>query len=126
MTLPHDQELFTRHEVQAAPPDVLVTNYSMLEYMLMRPLERPIFDHTRGWLSANPKESFLLVIDEAHLYRAPRVPKSHCLLGGCGNGLGLKLIGFRSFALRQVFTTMNMPRFSARNSRVNRPTIFAP
>jgi len=69
VTLPHDPELLTRHEVHAAPPDVLVTNYSMLEYMLMRPLERPIFDHTRDWLQANPDERFLLVIDEAHLYR---------------------------------------------------------
>ena len=42
ITLPRDPELFTRHEVHEAPPDVLVTNYSMLEYMLMRPLERPI------------------------------------------------------------------------------------
>ena len=69
VTLPEDPELFTRHEVQAAPPDILVTNYSMLEYMMMRPLERPIFDHTRDWLRANPEESFLLVVDEAHLYR---------------------------------------------------------
>ena len=69
ITLPRDPELLTRHEVQAAPPDVLVTNYSMLEYMLMRPLERPIFDNTHEWLSRNPDESFLLVIDEAHLYR---------------------------------------------------------
>jgi ATP-dependent helicase YprA (DUF1998 family) len=69
VTLPGDPELVTRHEVQEAPPDVLVTNYSMLEYMLMRPLERPIFDQTRDWLRANPEERFLLVIDEAHLYR---------------------------------------------------------
>ena len=69
VTLPSDPELLTRHEVQQAPPDVLVTNYSMLEYMLMRPLERPIFDCTRDWLHANPNERFLLVIDEAHLYR---------------------------------------------------------
>ena len=69
VTLPEDPELFTRHEVQEAPPDILVTNYSMLEYMLMRPLERPIFDKTRDWLEANPEEKFLLVIDEAHLYR---------------------------------------------------------
>ena len=41
----------------------------MLEYMMMRPLERPIFDQTREWLRENPEESFLLVIDEAHLYR---------------------------------------------------------
>lgn len=69
VTLQGDPELLTRHEVQEAPPDVLVTNYSMLEYMLMRPLERPIFDHTRDWLQANHEEKFLLVIDEAHLYR---------------------------------------------------------
>ncbi len=69
VALASDPELITRHEVQAAPPDVLVTNYSMLEYMLMRPLERPIFDATRDWLAANPHETFLLVIDEAHLYR---------------------------------------------------------
>ena len=69
VTLPGDPELITRHEVQEAPPDILVTNYSMLEYMLMRPLERPIFDKTREWLQANPEERFLLVIDEAHLYR---------------------------------------------------------
>lgn len=69
ITLPDDPELLTRHEVQEQPPDVLITNYSMLEYMLMRPLERPIFDHTRDWLAQNPDETFLLVIDEAHLYR---------------------------------------------------------
>ena len=69
VTLPLDPELVTRHEVQEQPPDILITNYSMLEYMLMRPLERPIFDHTREWLKANPTETFLLVLDEAHLYR---------------------------------------------------------
>ncbi len=69
VTLPGDPELLTRHEVHNAPPDVLVTNYSMLEYMLMRPLERPVFDCTRDWLNANPTEKLLLVIDEAHLYR---------------------------------------------------------
>mgnify|MGYP003625687214 CR=1 FL=1 len=69
VTLPDDSELLTRQEVQIAPPDLLVTNYSMLEYMLMRPIERPIFDKTREWLEKNPNESFLVVLDEAHLYR---------------------------------------------------------
>lgn len=69
VTLPRDPELFTRHEVHENPADILITNYSMLEYMLMRPLERPIFDRTREWLDANPEEKLLLVIDEAHLYR---------------------------------------------------------
>ncbi|MBX3177717.1 MAG: DEAD/DEAH box helicase [Candidatus Hydrogenedentes bacterium] len=69
VTLANDPELLTRHEVQETPPDILVTNYSMLEYMLMRPIERPIFDHTRDWLEQNPHERLLLVLDEAHLYR---------------------------------------------------------
>ena len=69
VTLPGDSELWTRHEVHRTPPDVLVTNYSMLEYMLMRPIERSIFDDTRAWLEANPSERLILVLDEAHLYR---------------------------------------------------------
>ena len=38
-----DRELMTRHETQARCPEILITNYSMLEYMLMRPIERPLF-----------------------------------------------------------------------------------
>ena len=78
--LDDDVELMTRHEVLENPPDLLVTNYSMLEYMLMRPLERPIFDMTRDWLAANPDQRFLLVVDEAHLYR-----------GAAGTEVGLLL-----------------------------------
>ncbi|MET3414545.1 DEAD/DEAH box helicase [Methylobacterium sp. 1030] len=69
VTLPEDSELITRHEVQASCPDLLVTNYSMLEYMMMRPIERSIFDNTRNWLAANPAEKMMVVLDEAHLYR---------------------------------------------------------
>jgi ATP-dependent helicase YprA (DUF1998 family) len=69
VTLEDDSELITRHEAQVAAPDLLVTNYSMLEYMMMRPIERPIFDQTRAWLASNPDEKFTVVLDEAHLYR---------------------------------------------------------
>jgi ATP-dependent helicase YprA (DUF1998 family) len=82
---PEDPELLTRHEVLANPPDVLITNYSMLEYMLMRPLERPVFDSTRQWLQDNPNERLLLVVDEAHLYR-----------GAAGAEVGLLLRRLRS------------------------------
>jgi ATP-dependent helicase YprA (DUF1998 family) len=68
-TGPHDRELFTRHEMQDSAPDILVTNYSMLEYMLLRPIERPIFDQTRTWLEADQRNELLLVLDEAHMYR---------------------------------------------------------
>jgi ATP-dependent helicase YprA (DUF1998 family) len=66
---PDDPELLTRHEIQEACPDLLVTNYSMLEYMLLRPLEREIFSQTRAYFEGNPTEKFLLILDEAHLYR---------------------------------------------------------
>ena len=68
-TQPGDTELLTRHEVQAAPPDLLITNYSMLEYMLLRPIERSIFGETRAWLASDPSTIFILVLDEAHTYR---------------------------------------------------------
>src|SRR5262249_46088959 len=89
VTLPEDPELITRHEVHEAPPDVLVTNYSMLEYMLMRPLERPIFDRTREWLSQNPEERFLLVIDEAHLYRGAQGAEVALLIRRLRTRLGI-------------------------------------
>ena len=73
-----DTELLTRHEmvhgVGSTPghsPDILVTNYSMLEYMLMRPFERPIFDETRQWLQGEGN-SLILVLDEAHMYRGAK------------------------------------------------------
>lgn len=84
VTQPLDAELLTRHEVQANPPDLLVTNYSMLEYMLMRPIERGIFDASARWLAANPSEKFIVVLDEAHLYR-----------GASGAEVGLLLRRFR-------------------------------
>ena len=89
ITLPGDPELITRHEVHSAPPDVIVTNYSMLEYMLMRPLERPIFDRTREWLDKNPDERFLLVIDEAHLYRGAQGAEVALLIRRLRTRLGI-------------------------------------
>ncbi len=68
-TQPGDRELLTRHEIQKSPPDLLVTNYSMLEYMLLRPIERSIFRKTSDWLASDPRNQFLLILDEAHMYR---------------------------------------------------------
>jgi hypothetical protein len=68
-TQPGDRELLTRHEIQMNPPDLLVTNYSMLEYMLLRPIERSIFRKTRDWLASDSRNQFLLILDEAHMYR---------------------------------------------------------
>ena len=68
-TSKHDVELITRQEMQQRPPDVLVTNYSMLEYMLLRPVEENIFYSTEKWLAEDPANQFIIVLDEAHLYQ---------------------------------------------------------
>lgn len=68
-TQPNDFELMTRHEMQAQCPDLLVTNYSMLEYMLLRPIEKGVFEQTAQWLAADSQNQLILVLDEAHMYR---------------------------------------------------------
>ena len=68
ITADSDRELMTRDEVQRFCPDILITNYSMLEYMLMRPIERSLFSQTKAWLDSDPSNQLILVIDEAHLY----------------------------------------------------------
>lgn len=73
-TQPGDAELFTRHEMHSpdeygGTPDILITNYSMLEYMLLRPIEQSLFDDTRQWLEEDEDNELILVLDEAHLYR---------------------------------------------------------
>lgn len=62
-------EMWSRWDVQATPPDLLITNYSMLNIMLMRSLEQNIFTATRDWLAADPSHVFYLIVDELHTYR---------------------------------------------------------
>ena len=62
-----DAEFITRFEMQACPPDILVTNYSMLEYMLMRQRESYIWDSTKQWLNESKENKLLIVLDEAHI-----------------------------------------------------------
>lgn len=62
-------EMWSRWDMQDSPPDILVTNYSMLNIMLMRAVDSPIFDQTRHWLEADSSNVFHLVVDELHTYR---------------------------------------------------------
>jgi Lhr-like helicase len=62
-------EMWSRWDMQESPPDILITNYSMLNIMMMRSIENNIFDETRNWLSSDPNNQFFLIIDELHAYR---------------------------------------------------------
>jgi ATP-dependent helicase YprA (DUF1998 family) len=61
-------EMRSRWDMQDAPPDILITNFSMLSIMLGRDEERPIFEKTKDWLE-RPDSEFTLVLDELHMYR---------------------------------------------------------
>lgn len=61
-------EMRSRWDMQDAPPDILISNYSMLSIMLMREADRNIFEKTRDWLKRDGSV-FHLVLDELHLYR---------------------------------------------------------
>jgi len=55
-------ELLSRQEMQQRPPHFLLTNYAMLEYLLLRPADSTLFDGSTGdhW--------HFIVLDEAHVY----------------------------------------------------------
>ncbi len=57
-----DNELVSREEIRENPPHLLFTNYSMLEYLLIRPNDYAIFEEKRlqNWK--------YVVLDEAHSY----------------------------------------------------------
>ncbi|MHA1727244.1 MAG: DEAD/DEAH box helicase [Promethearchaeota archaeon] len=57
-----ESELLSRNEMRENPPHILITNYAMLEYLLLRPKDSPFFD---GQYAKNWK---FLVLDEAHIY----------------------------------------------------------
>jgi DEAD/DEAH box helicase domain-containing protein len=62
-------EMLSRWDMQDSPPDILITNYSMLNIMMMRSIENNIFDETRNWLARDSDNQFFLIIDELHAYR---------------------------------------------------------
>lgn len=77
---PDAAEMFHRWEMQKNPPDILVTNISMLSIMLMRHAapnlpndqgDADIFESTRKWLEEDRENHvFQLIIDELHLHRS--------------------------------------------------------
>lgn len=62
-------EHWNRWSMQNSPPDILITNYSMLNIMLMRSIESPIFEATRAWLQQDSSNTFHFIVDELHSYR---------------------------------------------------------
>ena len=62
-----------RTTLREDPPPILVTNATMLEYMLVRTEDRPIIDQSQGMLR-------WIVLDEAHTYQGSRSAEIALLL----------------------------------------------
>lgn len=82
-------EMVTRWDMQNFPPDIMITNVSMLSIMLMRSAENDIIRKTREWLaedpcrqdpSIKPTRIFHMVVDELHLYRDTAGSEVACLI----------------------------------------------
>ena len=66
---PDGAELRSRWDMRAAPPDILITNFTMLNIMLMRRRDSMFFESTKAWLKSHDSNRVSLIIDEAHSYR---------------------------------------------------------
>ncbi|TAK03231.1 DEAD/DEAH box helicase, partial [bacterium] len=70
-----------RVAIRSNPPHVLVTNFSMLEYLLERPVDVPIFENAR---------LKFLVLDEVHAYRGVQATEIAFLTRRLKDRLGLE------------------------------------
>lgn len=67
-------ELLSREEMRETPPHLLLTNYAMLEYLLLRPADLELFEGKHGghWR--------FVVLDEAHVYDGAKAEEVGMLL----------------------------------------------
>lgn len=99
-----DAEYITRFEIQQNTPDILITNYSMLEYMLMRQMESGIWDDTMEWLNKSEENRLMIVLDEAHMYRGSSGGEIALLLDRLFSRLAIPLT-----KVQFILTTASMP-----------------
>jgi Lhr-like helicase len=109
-------EMVTRWDMQATPPDVLVTNASMLSTMLAREVENPIFDQTKVWLDEKEDAQFFLVLDELHLIRGSAGTEVAGLLRGLIHRLGLDTSANRH-KLRILASSASLPTDDAKRDQ---------
>jgi ATP-dependent helicase YprA (DUF1998 family) len=73
-------ERIKREDFQKNPPDILLTNYKELEFLLVRKKDRPLFGPSLKYL----------VLDEMHSYRGALATEMACLIRRLKTRCGLK------------------------------------
>lgn len=76
-------QVIDRETLRSAPPPILVTNATMLEYMLVRSQDAPILQKSEGMLR-------WIVLDEAHSYIGSQAAELALLLRRVLYGFGVK------------------------------------
>lgn len=92
----HDQgkypnEILTRKLLRQEPAPILVTNATMLEYMLIRQIDQPIIRESRGKLR-------WIVLDEAHTYMGSQAAELSLLLRRVMHSFGVEAKNVRFVA----------------------------
>ena len=70
------RSITNRAEMQRNPPDILLTNYKMLDYLLLRPKDTSIWAHNQD----DPELLKYLVLDELHTYDGAQGADVACLI----------------------------------------------
>ncbi|MBK9145170.1 MAG: hypothetical protein IPM23_21975 [Candidatus Melainabacteria bacterium] len=102
-------EMTNRWDMQADPPDILITNVSMLSAMLNREVEEPIFAKTREWLAKDPDSYFYLILDELHLQRGAAGTEVSYLIRLLFQRLGLTTSDEQQRKIRILASSASLP-----------------
>jgi ATP-dependent helicase YprA (DUF1998 family) len=83
-------ELLSREEMRDSPPHLLLTNYAMLEYLLLRPADLDLFEGKHGghWR--------FVILDEAHVYDGAKAEEVGMLLRRLRERVGRSAAGVRT------------------------------
>ena len=74
MMMTKERLISDKNTLRLSPPDILVTNYKMLDYLLIRPEDRPL------WLQNTPDTLRFLVVDELHTFDGAQGADLGCLI----------------------------------------------
>ena len=105
-------ELGNRRAIRQTPPAILVTNITMLEYMLLRSHDRTILEQSKGLLR-------WIVLDEAHSYIGAQAAEMALLLRRVRAGFGVE-----PEQIRLILTSATVGEGSRAEARLKRFTAY--
>jgi DEAD/DEAH box helicase domain-containing protein len=74
ITMTPDKVITCKDTLRKNPPDILMTNYKMLDYLLLRPKDQPIWKHN------DPETLQFMVVDELHTFDGAQGTDLSCLI----------------------------------------------